>query len=236
MFVWSQRKFITSLTLTTSSLLFTFIMFKALWGIVSTFQPVVPMQIRTAVSKRKLSKKEYFVYKPKMKSRYLGNPNPRLTMILTEDVNKIGFKGDVVKVKRGIGRHVLIPNKLAIYGTEENLVNNGYDPKKIKEETTAKVPMNVVAYLKKHVIKLTVPENEEAHEATKDLWFITRHDLSEYFWRHALLHVPMNKIVIKDVSDNIIQEVGDYTIEITINNILTVPVPLQVSVKEVEEE
>ena len=30
-----------------------------------------------AVPKRKMIRKPYFVYKPKMKSRYKGNPNPR---------------------------------------------------------------------------------------------------------------------------------------------------------------
>ena len=30
-----------------------------------------------AVPKRKMIRKTYFVYKPKMKSRYKGNPNPR---------------------------------------------------------------------------------------------------------------------------------------------------------------
>lgn len=209
-------------------------MIRALIGKIATFEPLVPMQIRTAASKRKLSKKEYFVYKPRMKSRYRGNPNPLLTMILTEDVENIGFKGDVVKVKRGVGRWKLIPNKLAIYGTYENLIAHGYDPEDVKNDSNVTVPMNVVGYLKKQTINLTVPNNEDAHSDTKDIWFITRHDIAEYFWRHSHCHVPVNNITIKDVSDNLIRSAGSYTAEITLNNSMTIPIALNVN-EPVEE-
>ena len=39
-----------------------------------------------------------------------------MEVILKEDVNKLGLRGDVVKVADGYGRNYLLPEKLAIAG------------------------------------------------------------------------------------------------------------------------
>ena len=43
-----------------------------------------------------------------------------MEVILKEDVNKLGHRGDVVKVAEGYGRNYLIPHKLAIEATPGN--------------------------------------------------------------------------------------------------------------------
>jgi len=43
-----------------------------------------------------------------------------MEVILKEDVNKLGSRGDVVKVAEGYGRNYLIPKKLAIEATAAN--------------------------------------------------------------------------------------------------------------------
>ena len=43
-----------------------------------------------------------------------------MELILEEDVENLGFKDDVVKVKNGYGRNFLIPNGLAMLATESN--------------------------------------------------------------------------------------------------------------------
>src|SRR5664279_1526360 len=43
-----------------------------------------------------------------------------MEVILKEDVNKLGHRGDVVKVAEGYGRNYLIPKKLAIEATVGN--------------------------------------------------------------------------------------------------------------------
>ena len=42
-----------------------------------------------------------------------------MKIILKEDVNKLGQKGDVVEVKPGFARNYLMPQKLAILFTEQ---------------------------------------------------------------------------------------------------------------------
>ncbi|HWB33571.1 MAG TPA: 50S ribosomal protein L9 [Acidobacteriaceae bacterium] len=43
-----------------------------------------------------------------------------MEVILKEDVNKLGHRGDVVKVADGYGRNYLLPQKLAIEATDTN--------------------------------------------------------------------------------------------------------------------
>jgi len=45
-----------------------------------------------------------------------------MEVILKEDVNKLGHRGDVVKVAEGYGRNYLLPGKLAIQATAANKV------------------------------------------------------------------------------------------------------------------
>ena len=43
-----------------------------------------------------------------------------MELILKEDVENLGFKDDIVKVKNGFGRNFLIPNGLAMLATDSN--------------------------------------------------------------------------------------------------------------------
>ena len=63
-----------------------------------------------------------------------------MELILKEDVQNLGFKDDVVKVKNGYGRNFLIPNGLAVIATPsakkvlaENLRQRAHKEKQIIE-------------------------------------------------------------------------------------------------------
>ncbi|MCQ2310998.1 MAG: 50S ribosomal protein L9 [Paludibacteraceae bacterium] len=43
-----------------------------------------------------------------------------MEIILIQDVNNLGYKNDIVKVKDGYGRNYLIPNKMAVIANESN--------------------------------------------------------------------------------------------------------------------
>ena len=44
-----------------------------------------------------------------------------MKVVLLEDVEKLGSKGDIVNVKTGYGQNFLIKKKLALLGTDENI-------------------------------------------------------------------------------------------------------------------
>ena len=148
----------------------------------------------------------------------------RLKMLLVEDVEDVGMKHDIVEVKRGIGRWNLIPNKLAVYATEENLIKHDIDPSRLQDDTSVKVPLNVLKYLKKNKVNLVTPYTKDHPEST---WVVTLHDISEYFMRSGCLRVPVSCMNITESEDNVIREVGDYTVQVTLNNTVTVDVPLR---------
>ncbi|TFH44553.1 MAG: 50S ribosomal protein L9, partial [ANME-2 cluster archaeon] len=44
-----------------------------------------------------------------------------MKVILTENIEKLGVKGDIINVKRGFARNYLVPRNFAIYATPQNL-------------------------------------------------------------------------------------------------------------------
>jgi large subunit ribosomal protein L9 len=52
----------------------------------------------------------------------MGRVEIVMEVILKEDINKLGHRGDVVKVADGYGRNYLLPGKLAIEATAANKV------------------------------------------------------------------------------------------------------------------
>lgn len=67
-----------------------------------------------------------------------------MEIILKQDVKKLGYKDDVLKVKDGYGRNFLIPKGLAVLATEsnkkilaENTKQTQFKQEKIKKEAEA---------------------------------------------------------------------------------------------------
>ena len=73
-----------------------------------------------------------------------------MEIILIQDVERLGSKDDIVKVKDGFARNYLIPKKMAIIATEtakkilaENIKQRAHKEAKLKEEA-AKVAEQIV--------------------------------------------------------------------------------------------
>ena len=81
-----------------------------------------------------------------------------MKVILQQDVKKVGKKGEVIEVSEGYGRNFLLPKKMAILATSENLnvakaQANSAARKKAMENDEAKL---MAAQLAKVEINLTV--------------------------------------------------------------------------------
>jgi large subunit ribosomal protein L9 len=70
-----------------------------------------------------------------------------MEVILKEDVNKLGSRGDVVKVAEGYGRNYLLPRKLAIVANEGNKA--------------------VIAQMKAAAVRRSAKEKSQAEELAK---------------------------------------------------------------------
>ena len=100
-----------------------------------------------------------------------------MELILKEDVENLGFKDDVVKVKNGFGRNFLIPNGLAMLATESN---KKVLAEKIKQsQNKQKEAISDANKIVKKLEKLDLKLKAKSVEGEKIFGSITNSDISK---------------------------------------------------------
>jgi len=100
-----------------------------------------------------------------------------MELILKDDVENLGFKDDVVKVKNGYGRNFLIPNGLAMLATESN---KKVLAEKIKQsQNKQKKAIDEAEKIVKKLEKLDLKIAAKALEGEKLFGSITSADISK---------------------------------------------------------
>ena len=132
-----------------------------------------------------------------------------MELILLSDVEKVGRRGDVIKVRDGFARNFLLPRDLALPATranrqfvEEHRVRAEKRSAKERTEAEAKV---------KDIEKLKVTIEAPAGEQDKLFGSVTSDDISQALARHGL-QIDKKKIGLKES----IRSLGSYTISIEI--------------------
>ena len=155
--------------------------------------------------------KNKFYWKPE---RRKANPRPKFPVILLEDDENLGRKGEVVKVERGYARHKLIPEGRADYAIKENLEKYGCST---GSEATARASLKFVKKLQNMPLKMARRSDES--------WEISKHHIALAYKKKYKLHVPVHCI---ETDFEAITEFGDYVAHITVNGETTVPVNITV--------
>ena len=133
-----------------------------------------------------------------------------MELILKEDVENLGFKDDVVKVKNGYGRNFLIPNGLAMLATESN--------KKVLAENIKQSPnkqkkaIDEAEKIVKKLEKLDLKIAAKALEGDKLFGSITSADISKELAENKL---EIEKKYIQ-LSSNI-KKTGNYNAKIRLH-------------------
>jgi len=180
-------------------------------------------------------RKEKYVFRRRDRSKYKGNPNPTLTVILKEDVPKVGEKGTVVTVPRKFMRSVLVAGRLADYGIPENFEKWGIPiPQKTGSVIQQGTCDEVVAFLSEKNRQLMMRPRHD------DQVFLTRHDVVFKMLNKWKIWVPVHKIrLVGCQGDDVITELGSYTAEITVSNDEIEPpvvVSIPLNVEKVERD
>jgi len=135
-------------------------------------------------------------------------------IVLKEDVNGVGVKGEIVHVKRGFARHVLVPNNLAAFATTWENIDRYADPKLVTDlEAKAQVAEKIKAHAFDWVndIRLNFVRDTSGEEKTLGdpvtIWCI----LEQLSQDHELDLLPGN-VTFKEPLD----KVGEYKIPIEI--------------------
>ncbi len=128
-----------------------------------------------------------------------------MEIILKQDVQGLGYKNDVVKVKPGYGRNFLIPNGLGLIANaankrmaEENVRQMAHKAAKIKDEAVA-----LAAKIGDMIVELKT----KAGETGKIFGAVTSLQVSEVLKAKGF-DVDRKKIVFKEQP----KQLGDYTV------------------------
>ena len=148
-----------------------------------------------------------------------------MELILIEDVAGLGYKNDIVSVKKGYGRNYLIPQGKAVIASEsarkvlaENLKQRAHKLAKIKadaEELAAKLAPVALTIATKVSATGTIfgaVTNIQIAEALAKLGF----------------EIDRKTIVVKET----IKEVGSYTATVKLHKEVSVEIPFEVVAEE----
>ena len=143
-------------------------------------------------------------------------------VLLREDIEDLGARGEIVKVKAGYARNYLLPRKLAVQATASNV-------KQIEQERSA--------LLKKEAKEKTTAEEQAGKMKSLRLSFtrkvgehgilygsVTSMDIAEALKERGY-EIDRRRITLREA----IKETGEFTVPVRLHREVTVELPVEVS-------
>jgi large subunit ribosomal protein L9 len=144
------------------------------------------------------------------------------TILLREDIDELGGRGEIVKVRAGYARNYLLPQGLASLATKGNV-------KQIEQERSA--------LLKKAAVEKATAEGQKDQMGVIELSFerqsgehgtlfgsVTTMDIAEALQAKGY-EIDRRKIVLRHP----IKEIGDYTVKVRLHREVLLDVPVHVT-------
>ena len=130
-----------------------------------------------------------------------------MEVILTNDVEKLGLKGEVVDVKRGYARNYLVPRRLAEVATPGRVAEiRRIDEERARHEArSADQAGEIAETLTKTVLRFEV----KAGPTGALFGSVTPTDIAEELWRTRKIRVDRRKIDL-----DVIKRIGRYSIPV----------------------
>jgi large subunit ribosomal protein L9 len=130
-----------------------------------------------------------------------------MDVILLQDVEKLGLRGDVVSVARGYARNFLLPRKLAEPATAARVAElQRVDAQRAKHEARSAEQANEIAeVLSKTVLRFEV----KAGPAGALFGSVTPSDVADEIWRTRKIRVDRRTVGIDPI-----KRIGRYTVPI----------------------
>lgn len=144
-----------------------------------------------------------------------------MEVILREDIEKLGHRGDVVNVAPGFARNFLIPQKLAVQATGSNrkIVAQERDAWLRKEAKLKSESEDLAKLLSAVTLTITQRAGEEGHLFGS----VTSKDVAEALEKQNY-QIDRKKIVL----DENIRQTGEYKIPVRLHREVTAEVTLNV--------
>ena len=144
------------------------------------------------------------------------------TILLREDIDNVGGRGEIVKVKAGYARNYLLPQGFASLATKGNV-------KQIEQERSALLKRVAIEKAtaeaqREQMESLTLEFVRKAGEHGTLFGSVTSMDVAEALQKKGY-EIDRRKIVMKDA----IKETGEYTVNVKLHREVTLSVPVTVT-------
>lgn len=139
-----------------------------------------------------------------------------MQVILLQDVNKLGKKGDVVKVNDGYARNFILPKKLGLEATEKNLKDLAIQ--KAEEEKRQQEIYEEAVALGKELESKKVSLQIKGGEGGKTFGSITAKEISQGLKDQTGIEIDKKKLVLADA----IKTAGTFKVGVKLHPKVTV--------------
>ena len=152
-----------------------------------------------------------------------------MEVILKEDVDNLGHRGEVVKVAEGVARNFLLPRKLAMQATEANkVVIEQMKSAAARRSATEKAAAEaLVAQLEPVVLSFTRKSGEAGHLFGS----VTSADVAAGLASNGF-EIDRRKIQLPEP----LKTVGDFSVAVKLHREVTAQIKVKVLAEAVEEE
>lgn len=167
--------------------------------------------------------------KPGTRNPELINIMANTTVLLREDMEHIGGRGEIVKVKAGYARNYLLPQGFATLATEGNV-------RQIEQERASLLKRSAIERAtaeaqKEQMGSIALTFERKAGEHGTLFGSVTSMDIAEALKAKGY-EIDRRKINLKDA----IKETGEYTVNVKLHREVTLTVPIIVTAEGGEPE
>ena len=128
--------------------------------------------------------------------------------ILTQDVKKIGKKGEIINASDGYAKNFLFPQKLAVPADAQNL--NELKAKQASEKHKKELETEEAKKIAEQIKQIKITIKAKIGENQKLFGSITSKEIAEQIENQIKIKIDKKKITLKDP----IKTIGEYPIEI----------------------
>ena len=131
-----------------------------------------------------------------------------MKVILLQDIKNVEKKEQIIEANDGYARNYLLPKKIAIEATKDNLAK--LQAKKTSEENKKKAEIEANKKIAKRLEKIELTIKAKVGENNKIFGGITSKEISETLKKEYEIEIDKKKIIIKETIKNL----GRYTADI----------------------
>lgn len=145
-----------------------------------------------------------------------------MEIILLQDVKTLGKKGEIVKVSDGYARNFILPKKLGVEATKQNLYE--LNQQKAAEEKRQKELLEEAKAFGKKLEELTIKISIKAGEGGKTFGSVSTKEIAEAAKKQFNIELDKKKLQLADP----IKNAGSYTVPVKLHPQVTAELKVKV--------